>query len=69
MPEVRYPVTCMEVVMRCPKCSEANMKPTGLCLTIDPPKYPHVCPNCGYKENFSYLYPRIEYVRKDESDE
>ena len=31
----------------CDNCGEGKMKPTGTCLTSNPPQYPHVCDKCG----------------------
>lgn len=48
------------VIKKCLKC-KIEMKPTGLSLLSSPPQFPHKCPRCGYEENFSKVYPCLEY--------
>lgn len=40
-----------------------EMSATGEMLTSNPPQYPHLCKNCGTKENvWNRTYPRKIYV-------
>jgi len=39
---------------------ENEMKPTGVCLTSNPPQYLHKCSGRGREETtFNYTYPRL----------
>jgi len=59
--EKRIEVATYMVKLICDKC-EGEMKPTGLCLTSFPPKYPHECQNCKNVINISgKTYPHTEY--------
>lgn len=42
-----------------------RMVPTGMCLTVHPPLWPHKCITCGKIENLDHTYPRVDY-RKPE---
>lgn len=55
-------VKVVTVGMMCP-CG-GKMVPTGVCLTSNPPQFPHVCAKCGATTNVSYkvFYPEIRYV-------
>jgi len=43
-----------------------EMKPTGVCLTSNPPQYPHVCNKCGTNVTYYVTYPEIRYVTESE---
>lgn len=47
---------------RCDFCEQADVEPTGVVLTSDPPQYPHVCPRCKKTVNLKATYPQ----RRDE---
>lgn len=59
--EIRKIIRTYEVDMQCDNCGVGQMRSNGTQLLSYPPKYPHVCNNCGYKENYSKSYPSIEY--------
>jgi len=46
---------------RCPKCKNGKLRPFGLTYLTNPPKYPHKCLNCGYKQTFKKRYPYVDY--------
>ena len=52
----------------CPKCG-AEMKADNIVYPTCPARYPHTCPNCGYKHLFNKSYPAIEYDGVDEKNE
>jgi hypothetical protein len=46
----------------CTECYTGEMIPTGgYILTNYPPRYPHICKKCGYRENLDREYPYIQY--------
>lgn len=66
MPEINNKMRVVKVEYRCDECEEGNMQSTGLCLTSNPPQYPHVCDNCGHSQTFrKRKYPYVEFVLKD----
>lgn len=64
MAEVKYKLSMYEVDMICDKCSDGHMRPDGVVLLSDPPKYPHTCDNCGATAVFPFMYPRVMYKYK-----
>jgi predicted Zn-ribbon and HTH transcriptional regulator len=56
--EVRREVKQYSIDAVCPECKDGLMKPTGLSYHSWPVLYPHRCQECGYKEDFSVIYPR-----------
>ena len=54
-------VQTLKVDYECDKCGVGYMRPTGQCLTPDPPLYPHICTNCGHHQTFRVTYPYIDY--------
>ena len=53
----------IQITLHCDKCNE-EMKWDGRCLTTKPVQYPHVCTNCGNKQNiFGKKYPYIKYEK------
>lgn len=61
MLEDKKEVKVYRVEAICTECYEGKMKSTGVMLTSNPPWYPHVCNNCGYKENLRKQYPCLDY--------
>ena len=62
MTEKRTEVRTIMVRLMCDKCGEGEMKPTGVCLTSNPPQYPHKCNKCGAEVTVrGKTYPRAEY--------
>jgi hypothetical protein len=57
--EVKTPVQtmCVEKVCEC----GGKMRPTGYCLTSNPPQYSHRCDKCGKNETYNEVYPVIRY--------
>jgi hypothetical protein len=45
----------------CDACGIGIMRATGQVLDTDPPKFPHLCTNCGDRQNFTVSYPFISY--------
>lgn len=52
---------CVEQHLYCERCG-TEMERTGQVLLSCPPKYPHICPKCGYKETHLKGYPCTEFV-------
>jgi hypothetical protein len=70
--EQRKEVKPIQVDFKCPVCFDGYLRPTGMVLTSNPPKYPHKCngkscgADCYYTETFSgKTYPYIDYVEAD----
>ena len=61
MPEIEQEVKTFTVSCLCEECGDGWMEPTGICLTSNPPQYPHKCSKCGEIENFRVEYPRTIY--------
>jgi len=61
--EKRTRVSTSMVRLICEKCEGGEMKPTGICLTSNPPQYPHRCDKCGHEETVrgGRTYPRIKH--------
>lgn len=65
--EVIKEVKVVEVNMKCDECNEGLMEPVGNnVLMTNPPKYPHKCNKCGYRENYTRIYPYQKYVPVEE---
>lgn len=58
--ETRQEVKTYSVHYICDKCGNGEMFPTGISLTLMPPKYPHYC-KCGHVDTFSKIYPATEF--------
>ncbi len=59
--ELRTPVTRTYIVRRMCKCG-GEMLPTGLVLTVFPPRYPHRCQVCDAMDDAPLrAYPYIDY--------
>lgn len=55
-------VKTINVDYRCPQCNVGYLRPTGTCLPVSSPMFPHKCTNCEYGETFvGRTYPRIVY--------
>ena len=64
MAEEKKEVTSFKVDFKCPVCNEGYLRPTGACLPVNPPLFPHMCnreSGCGYGETFKVSYPYIDY--------
>lgn len=59
MQEIKRKVVTYEYDMRCDKCEEGFMRPTGAALMSYPIQYPHKCNKCGYETNYYVTYPDI----------
>ncbi len=57
--EKKNQVIAYEVDNEC-ECG-GKMRPTGTCLTMNPPLFPHVCEKCGKGETYNVCYPYIQY--------
>ena len=55
--EVGQEVKIIMVRQRWDKCREAYRETDGNILCAFPPKCPHVCSNCGFKEIYRKKYP------------
>lgn len=64
MSEVKYEVKTFLIDMKCDKCAEGYMRPIGnVVLTSYPLSYPHECDVCGYRENYTKVYPYEIYEK------
>lgn len=45
----------------CDVCEDGRMRPTRATLLTYPPKYHHVCDNCGAEAIYDTIYPHINY--------
>ena len=50
------------------KGCKGEYKPTGMCLTSHPAKYPHVCTICRDTQTFLTKYPAISYNEKGRAE-
>ena len=63
--EIRYEVKTILVKKGCTECYDGEMLPNGSMLASSPPQYPHICNNCGARENIRGVkYPRTEYIER-----
>lgn len=44
----------------CDACGAGFMRPTGVLLMSDPPKYPHRCTACDAHKNYTIQFPYTE---------
>ena len=58
MGEIRIDYT--EVDMVCNVCGDGRMRPTATVLKEYPPKYIHMCDNCGSFGVYDKIYPYKE---------
>lgn len=61
MSEQKKKVETFLATYTCDNCGEGSMIATGARFLSHPPKYPHVCDNCGAKDTFKCEYPRYVY--------
>lgn len=62
-----YPV---EVRMYCDECKTGELIHTGVCLTSNPPQFPHVCNSCGYTQTFrDKYYPQTRQLTEEQIKE
>ena len=66
MSRVQRPLRPIRVDYRCDKCDAGHMRPTGVMLLSDPPKFPHQCEVCGEAQTFTEKYPTIQYAEEGE---
>ena len=60
--ELSNEVRPIQINYVCDECHTGNMLRYGnLRLDSFPPQYPHECNFCGHRQNFSKIYPIIEY--------
>lgn len=62
MPFENNPLRVAQVDYVCDKCREGRMRPTGIFLSSNPPKFPHRCTSCGDEMVFSETYPTIHVM-------
>jgi hypothetical protein len=60
MSEKETLVRVIRIELICDNCGKA-MKSTGMCLTVQPPLFPHKCSVCGNEENTRKKYPYLKY--------
>lgn len=65
MPIEEHQITTHELDYRCDSCGKGNLRPTGVMLLSDPPKWPHACTECGAQQTFDTKYPAFVYRRVD----
>lgn len=67
MTEKRVPAMVFSVYAIC-KCG-AEMLPDGTRLDSNPPWYPHYCNRCGNRESLREVYPRQQFIDKQEGQD
>lgn len=60
------PIQMFQVEPICTECDKGTYVATGLCLTVNPPKYNHACNACGHTTSFYKSYPSTGYRATDE---
>lgn len=50
------------VYMKCEKCRNGLMKPSGNVFLTEPPQFLHKCNNCGNEETYHIQYPYQKLV-------
>lgn len=66
MPIEQVPVRAFRQTYRCDSCGIGWMSWTGMSLSSNPPKFPHVCSHCGDKATLLATYPMIVHVAEDQ---
>jgi hypothetical protein len=66
MPEQTYPIKIVGVKYLCECGSEMAYEDGNIMLTVHPPRFKHVCKDCGNTENLLQKYPTVRYERVDE---
>jgi DNA-directed RNA polymerase subunit RPC12/RpoP len=61
--ESKYEVKPVGVEYTCDKCGKGTMNPTGLIAPSQPPKYEHICSECGERALLDKQYPHIIFDR------
>jgi hypothetical protein len=53
--EIKKEVKTYLIDYECPVCKKGLLRSNGVCLTSNPPQYPHKCNNkeCNYMETFT----------------
>ncbi len=59
MAERNYEVKTVGVEYVCDKCGQGTMRPTGIMLTMSPPKWGHKCNHCGELADLNQTYPTV----------
>lgn len=67
MSREQTPLRTVRVDYRCDKCDTGHMRPTGVMLLSNPPKFPHRCTECDALQTFTEKYPTIQYAEEGES--
>lgn len=62
MSEIKTEMKLFSVDMICDECNWGRMRPTGVALMSNPPKYPHKCDRCGHEVTYDVRYPMNEAV-------
>jgi hypothetical protein len=62
--EKKFEIRIFLIEMLCDDCEGGVMKPTGVALTSNPPKYPHKCNTCGVEHIYLRCYPYKDYELK-----
>lgn len=66
MAEKTFPINVVGVDYTCDECGIGAMIPNGnISFLSDPPKFPHLCPNCGATAYLSEKYPSVRHLRAD----
>ena len=66
MGEVRTEVKTFVVDYKCEKCGH-EMKQEDIVYATYPPRYPHICHNCGHRETLDRAYPYVDYKELNEN--
>lgn len=61
MPQTEFSVVMVRIDFICDACGNGHMRPTGIMLASDLPKWTHACNSCGSIGTFDNTYPNIGY--------
>jgi len=64
MPITQKPLRPMMVDYQCDECGKGYYRFGGKVLASYPPKFPHVCNNCGDKKTFKVTFPYIKHAEQ-----
>lgn len=66
MAETFAQVTPLLVNYGCEKCG-TWMVPSGQTYMTNPPRYPHICPKCGFRATLTESYPVVRWYSPDKA--
>ncbi|MBO5424418.1 MAG: hypothetical protein J6A25_02795 [Lachnospiraceae bacterium] len=60
--EIHYNIKPVGVRYLCDNCNGEMKHTDGIVLMSNPPKYKHICSNCGEIEYLEEVYPTIRWI-------